>query len=656
MSAVYRAYDTWMGREVALKRLLPVEETNLNEAAVESLSREAAALSRFQHPNVITVFAFEQDAEGPYVIMELVEGKDLQAVIKERTLTWEEFRDVAGQCLEPLIAAGELNLLHRDIKPGNIMLMTTPSGRYLVKLLDFGLAKFSKRPSRQTLDQQGSFLGSIEYIAPEQLELRPLDQRTDLYSLGCVFYYMLTGRSPYAGESPAETAENHLKHRCQPIGERRPDLPPLVAEWIMRLISRDPEDRPREARDALQQFRDALAGRAYVEPSLFDEPHSPWDDDRLDKDLSRREAPPVGKPRLLTGANAARGTSPSRAAMPTRPALDSREEGRYFWKAVITLGAVACLVGVAWLLWGGGERENSRITVGKSRAKTETGVDKGLAYPPRLPLFSDDTEWPEHPVADGLFAHFRSSLGVYGPNYRSLPAEGEPVAAWANLAVLEVPRALLRDASDEAGLGLPRYRRWDPADLPGLRIPVFGLEATPRTTLSMLRHPGVLPRGFTLVAVMRLAATEDVLFRIQPPVPDGRSVTLVTRRDGSVQAASQAHPEASVSRLSVNWPDGAFGLLIYWWDPDAKEHRLMVRPFGAGKNASSKGGIEFEGAALGQISIGKGDHAAEEDRATGNVWFECLIYDRLLSQSEMRQVKADLTRRYYQHAVDLNDD
>ncbi len=101
MSAVYRAFDTVMGGRFALKRLLPVEETNLNEAAGEALAREAAPSPGFSHPNVVTVFAFEEDADGPYVVMELVEGEDLHTIMKSGALSWEDFRDVAGQCLEP---------------------------------------------------------------------------------------------------------------------------------------------------------------------------------------------------------------------------------------------------------------------------------------------------------------------------------------------------------------------------------------------------------------------------------------------------------------------------------------------------------------------------------------------------------------------------
>jgi serine/threonine protein kinase len=299
MSAVYRAYDTVMGREVALKRLLPVEETNLNEASSESLAREATALACFQHPNVVTVFAIEEDAEGPFVVMELVEGEDLHSIMKSGALSWEDFSFVAGQCLEALVAACDLNLLHRDIKPGNIMLTVTPSGRFLVKLLDFGLAKFSQQPSVQTLDQRGSFLGSIDYIAPEQLELRPLDQRTDLYSLGCVFYYMLTQESPFSGGNPAETSMNHLRHRCKPIGEIRTDLPPLVADWLMRLISRGPSDRPDNAREALKEFHQALQGIPFVYPVKEDD---------FDEDIPVATMAPVGPP--ATGPLGPRATGP----------------------------------------------------------------------------------------------------------------------------------------------------------------------------------------------------------------------------------------------------------------------------------------------------------------------------------------------------------
>ena len=537
MSAVHRAHDTVMGREVALKRLLPIEETNLNEDAGESLAREAAALARFQHPNVVTIFAFEEDEEGPFVVMELVEGDDLHNVVKERALSWDDFRDVAGQCLEPLVAAGDLNLLHRDIKPGNLMLSTTPSGRLLVKLLDFGLSKFSQQPSLQTLDQRGSFLGSIDFIAPEQLELKPLDQRTDLYSLGCVFYYMLAQTAPFTGANPAETSMNHIKHRCRPIGERRADLPPLVADWIMRLIARDPEDRPADARTALRQFQDALKGIPY-------EPEKDGCEDSTPSAGPTAGAAPVRTLKMASGPVPTRKTGPVAGAerpsslppagtrtagparpvaarVPTKPASIPRPLP---WKLILGgSGTVAALLATALLL-------------------RDPAPPAEFAWPTRL---ADDgrPEPPPLPVDDGLFAHFSASKGVFARDYLRPPEPGEAVAAWANLASPETERSLLRDEGDGQGKHLPFFDRYDGTGIPGLRAEFPGLSTTNRSALAMLKHPGVLPRGFTLVAAMRIAAGGDRLFLIQPPVADGRSVQLVAGGDGQVIAVYRGREE-----------------------------------------------------------------------------------------------------------------
>ncbi|MCF6313674.1 MAG: protein kinase [Verrucomicrobiales bacterium] len=262
IGAIYLAYDTVLKRDVAIKRLLPLEETNLNESAENTLTREAEALSRLQHPNVITLFAFEEDEEGPFVVMEYIEGDTLKDTIDNGALSYEDFQIVANQCLDPLITARELGLLHRDIKPANIMLQWLSSGSFQVKILDFGLAKFSQAPSLQTLDQTGSFLGSIEYLAPEQLELKPLDQRTDLYSLGCVLYFCLAQRSPFEGTNPAMTTTNHLAHVVTHISEVREDIPKPVADWLMLLLSRQPDDRPVDAREALKLFKSSQAGES----------------------------------------------------------------------------------------------------------------------------------------------------------------------------------------------------------------------------------------------------------------------------------------------------------------------------------------------------------------------------------------------------------
>lgn len=325
IGAVYRAFDAVMGREVAIKRLLPLEQTSLNESADESLQREAAALARFQHPNVLTIFAFESDDEGPYVVTELLNGENLKEVIKRGALTMEDFDDLVKQTLDPLVAAQQMNLLHRDLKPQNIMLNWLASGRFQIKILDFGLAKFTQAPSKQTLDQTGSFLGSIDYIAPEQLELEPLDQRTDLYALGCVFYYCLTQRAPFAADSTAKTIQNHLNHKTTPLLQLRPDLPGPVGAWVMRLVSRRPEHRPANALAALREFEQAKSGVAMISPVGILDEEPPPPPQAISPPAQDRPTSP--QRRLITGPVKQTPASPQRGlsqpirspTQPTRP-------------------------------------------------------------------------------------------------------------------------------------------------------------------------------------------------------------------------------------------------------------------------------------------------------------------------------------------------
>ncbi|MEZ5303352.1 MAG: protein kinase [Verrucomicrobiales bacterium] len=189
--------------------------------------------------------------------MELLKGEPLEKVIQRGALTAPDFSRVVEQTLEALIAAESAGMVHRDLKPANIMVIWLPSGKFQIKILDFGLAALAE-------EAQGGLQGSIYFMAPEQFEKKPPDKRSDLYSLGCIFYCALAQRYPFQGENAAQVMASHLQHAALPLGRVRPDLPPWITDWVMWLISRQPDARPQSAKEALDAFRAQSPGAQAV--------------------------------------------------------------------------------------------------------------------------------------------------------------------------------------------------------------------------------------------------------------------------------------------------------------------------------------------------------------------------------------------------------
>lgn len=253
LGVVYRAFDTQLGREVAIKRVLVDSGEPVGELT-ENLIKEARILSTLKHPHIVTIHDVGMDEEGPFVVMELLEGETLDVIIERSALPLADFKEFAVQSLEGLIAAHSTGLIHRDLKPANLMLVWLPSGKFQVKILDFGLAKFSQAPAGQTMDHEDSILGSIYFMTPEQFERAPLDARTDLYSLGCIFYFTLAGKYPFRGKSPVDVMTGHLFHRVTPLHDLRPDVPESICAWIDSLMARQMDDRPADAQAALDAW------------------------------------------------------------------------------------------------------------------------------------------------------------------------------------------------------------------------------------------------------------------------------------------------------------------------------------------------------------------------------------------------------------------
>lgn len=250
LGVVYRAFDNQLGREVALKRV-SIDSDEPVDQLTEDLISEAKTLSSLNHPNIVTIHDVGRDDEGPFVVMEMLAGETLETVIERGPLGVEDLKELAVQSIEGLIAAQSVDLLHLDLKPANIMIVWLPSGKFQVKILDFGLAMFAKQPTRQELGEDDSILGSIFFMAPEQFERRPLDGRTDLYSLGAILYATLAADYPFNGDTAQDVMAAHLQHRFAPLREVRPDIPDSICIWVEWLMARSPDERPANAQAAL---------------------------------------------------------------------------------------------------------------------------------------------------------------------------------------------------------------------------------------------------------------------------------------------------------------------------------------------------------------------------------------------------------------------
>ena len=250
---VYRARDRALGREVAIKQIH--QQYLHDERQLARFWQEAQLLASLQHPHIVTVYDVGRDEEGAYIIMELLKGETLEDIIGRGALAEGDFRELVAQSLEGLVAAHSNGMIHLDIKPQNFMVIWLPSGKFQIKILDFGLAKIAHQPTVQEMDEEGAIMGSIFFMAPEQFERSPVDARTDLYSLGCVYYYALTQHYPFQGETGPEVMASHLYHSLIPLSQLRPDLPPFIHQWVEWLMNRLPDHRPADAAQAYAIFQ-----------------------------------------------------------------------------------------------------------------------------------------------------------------------------------------------------------------------------------------------------------------------------------------------------------------------------------------------------------------------------------------------------------------
>jgi TolB-like protein len=255
MGQVYRAHDPRLGRDVALKVLPPGVTTDPDRLA--RFRREARALAAANHPHIVTIFSIEEDHGDPFLTMEVVEGRSLDRALAERGLPLPRYFEIGLALADALSAAHRKGIVHRDLKPANIMIADDG----LVKVLDFGLARETAvhdagdNATSSGLTQAGIVVGTAPYMSPEQIEAKPLDHRSDIFSLGVVLYEMASGRRPFTGDSGFAVMSSILRDRPRPLNELREDVPEAVWRLTSRCLEKLPADRVQTAQEVHAELK-----------------------------------------------------------------------------------------------------------------------------------------------------------------------------------------------------------------------------------------------------------------------------------------------------------------------------------------------------------------------------------------------------------------
>ena len=281
MANVYLAYDTILDRNVAVKVLRG--DLTTDEKFVRRFQREALSASSLSHPNIVEVYDVGEDNGQYYIVMEYIEGCQLKQLLKKRgRLTLSEVIDIMLQITDGLSVAHDAYIIHRDIKPQNIMILD--SG--LVKITDFGIAMAMNSTQ---LTQTNSVMGSVHYLPPEQANGKGSTLQSDIYSMGILMYELLTGELPYKGDNAVEIALKHLKEKIPSVREKLPEIPQSVENIIIKATAKNPKNRYADARSMNEDLRTCLDDSRANEPKIV-LPYPEFDEDRKPKSSNKSQS------------------------------------------------------------------------------------------------------------------------------------------------------------------------------------------------------------------------------------------------------------------------------------------------------------------------------------------------------------------------------
>jgi serine/threonine-protein kinase len=263
MAEVHRGRDLRLGRDVAVKLLRA--DLSRDESFLIRFQREAQNSASLNHPNIVAVFDTGEDAGIPYMVMEFVNGRTLKEVlIAEGRFDAATACEVVADMCSALDFSHKHHIIHRDVKPGNVMLSDTNQ----VKVMDFGIAR-ALASGQATMTQTSAVIGTAQYLSPEQARGETVDARSDVYAVGCVLYELLVGHPPFTGDNPVSVAYQHVREEARPPSELNPNVPASVDAVIMKALAKNPENRYHSAGEMREDLIRAARGQAVMAPAVM---------------------------------------------------------------------------------------------------------------------------------------------------------------------------------------------------------------------------------------------------------------------------------------------------------------------------------------------------------------------------------------------------
>jgi serine/threonine-protein kinase len=485
---VYKAWDPYIQRWVALKQCSAAEEET-----TQRFFREAQLAGALQHPNITLIFDFGIEDGTPYFVQELLSGIDLDDLLRRGPLSLQAAIAILLQVCAGLEYAHSRGIIHRDIKPANVRVMEDGS----VKIMDFGIAKSMQSASRLT--QTGVALGTAGYLAPEQLAGKPLDVRTDLFSLGVMAYEMVTGTRPFVGPSVSNVIYQILNERPAPLRQRNPSCPERLEKTVLKALARNPDDRFPSVREFAHQLRD-------VEAAL------------VGKDARARSASTtaVVRDELMrrTAPAAVDLTSPTQLAVVPLERLETEvavttpaPARRRLWPWVLTAASLAVLAGLGtW--WYLASPDTFPLRAAERPAPTPVPT-----RPAPTPAPAAAPAPPPAPVATEVYVDPPAELSVDGHSLGRVQTATVSLTPGDHIFRQSIPGYRERTVTATVSAASPRVT---------LRLPPFGL-------LSVFPDFGVPVRDVTVTV-------------------DGVDVGPLPLRDRKLEVGQR--------QLEIRWPDG----------------------------------------------------------------------------------------------------